>query len=136
MKDYMIRVAGTNSAVMGLACTTGTLVSGACRLHETTASACAALGRALTGGLLMGALMKKGQRVGLKFEGNGALKRIVVEADSDGLVRGYVGNPKADVPPRDGKIDVSGVLGRNGLLTVFKDVGVEEPYKGGGSANG
>ncbi len=130
MSDYLIRVLSDKANVIGLACRTTELVSLACRLHGTTPTASAALGRALTGGLLMGALEKPGLRVGLKFEGNGPLKKILVEADSEGTVRGFVGVPGVDVMVKDGKLHVAGVLGTEGHLTVFKDVGLDAPYQG------
>ena len=131
MSDYLIRVLSEKANVIGLACRTTDLVNLACRLHGTTPTASAALGRALTGGLLMGALGKPGLRVGLKFEGNGPLKKILVEADSEGTVRGFVGVPGIDVMVKDdGKLHVSGALGTEGFLTVFKDVGLDEPYQG------
>jgi molecular chaperone Hsp33 len=74
--------------------------------------------------------MKSGQRVALKFEGNGPLKKIIVEADSGGKVKGYVQIPNVDIPRKGGKLDVTGALGSTGLLTVTKDLGLKEPYKG------
>ncbi len=129
-EDYMIRTISAKANVIGMAAVTTGLVDRACRLHETTPTASAALGRALTGGLLLGALVKRGQLVGLKFEGKGPLQKIIVEADSDGNVRGFVGNPHADAPVRGGKLNVSGVVGKEGFLTVFKEVGLKEPYQG------
>jgi Disulfide bond chaperones of the HSP33 family len=89
-----------------------------------------ALGRALTGGVLLGALLKGRQRVALKFEGNGPLGKIVVEADPMCLVHGYVGNPAVDLPLKDGCFDIPGALGRAGLLTVTKDLLLKSPYQG------
>jgi molecular chaperone Hsp33 len=78
----------------------------------------------------MGALLKRGQRVGLKFEGSGPLKKIIVEADNSGTVRGFVGVPGVEVPLNDEKLNVSGALGSQGSLTVIKDLGLKEPYRG------
>ena len=130
MADYLLRVMGEKFNVIGLACVTTGLVDEARILHGTSRTASAALGRALTGGLLMGALMKRGQRIGLKFEGSGPLKKIIVEADNDGTVRGFVGVPGAEVPLTDEKLNVAGALGCEGSLTVFKDLGLKEPYRG------
>jgi molecular chaperone Hsp33 len=130
MADYLIRSLGDKTNIIGLACVTTGLVHDASRLHGTSRTASAALGRALTGGLLMGALLKRGQRIALKFEGNGPLKRIVVEADNEGTARGFVAVPEADVPSKEGKLDVSGLLGNEGILTVAKDLGLKEPYRG------
>jgi molecular chaperone Hsp33 len=79
---------------------------------------------------MMGALLKDKQRVALKFEGNGPLKKILVEATHNGKVRGYVGVPKVHLPTNHGKLDVAAALGRAGFLTVTKDLRLKEPYKG------
>lgn len=129
MKDYLVRVIAKHANIRALACVTTRLVDETCKRHGTTPTASAALGRALTAGTLMGALLKTGQRVAFKFEGNGPLRKIVVEAESNGAVRGYVGDPRADVPSGNGKLNVSGVLGKEGLLTVTKDLRLKEPYK-------
>jgi len=79
----------------------------------------------------MGALLKDGQRTALKFEGNGPLRKLIVEADSDGAVRGCVGNSGADLEAVNGKWNVAGLIGRAGFLTVSKDLGVGgQPYQG------
>jgi len=130
MSDYLVRCISEKANVVGLACVTTDLVEEAARLHGTSRTASAALGRALTGSLLMAALMKRGQRVALKFEGNGPLRKIIVEADSEGTVRGFVGVPDVEVPIKDQKLNVSGALGSEGYLTVTKDLGLKEPYKG------
>ncbi len=130
MEDYLVRAVTKEGHVRGLACVTTRLVDEVNRKQGTSPTAIAALGRALTGGALMGALLKTGQRVALKFEGNGPLRKILVEADSDGTVRGTVGERTVELPPRNGKLDVAGALGRAGLLTVTKDLRLKEPYSG------
>ena len=130
MSDYLVRIITKSGTVRALACVTTELVGEACRRHGTRPTASAALGRALTGGALFGALLKTGQRVALRFEGNGPLKKIIVEAESNGAVFGYVGEPEVELPDRDGKLDVAGALGRAGFLSVTKDLGMKEPYKG------
>lgn len=130
MEDYLVRVIAKQANVRALACVTTGLVDKACKRHGTWPTASAALGRALTGGLLLGALLDPEQRVALQFEGNGPLKKILVEAESTGVVRGYVKVPEVDLPPRNGKLDVSGALGRAGFLTVTKDLRLKDPYRG------
>lgn len=130
MKNYVTRVISEQANVIGLACVTTELVNEACRLHGAYPTASAALGRALTGGALMASLLKLGQRLALKIEGNGPLRKIIVEADSAGCVRGFVGVPEVDLPPRNGKFDVSGAVGTEGILTVIKDTGRRELYNG------
>jgi molecular chaperone Hsp33 len=130
VSDYLVRAITRSGTVRALACVTTELVREGCRRHGTRPTASAALGRALTGGTLFGALLKTGQRVALRFEGNGPLGKIIVEAESNGAVAGYVGDPDIDLPDRDGKLDVAGALGRAGFLTVARDLGMKEPYRG------
>lgn len=130
MKDQLVRVISNEANVRAMACLTTATVTEACARHATLPTASVALGRALTGGVLLGALLKGRQRVALKFEGNGPLGKIVVEADPMCLVHGYVGNPAVDLPLKDGRFDVPGALGRAGLLTVTKDLGLKTPYQG------
>jgi molecular chaperone Hsp33 len=130
MADFLVRAIGEKYNVIALSAVTTDLVDEARRLHGTTPTASAALGRSLTGALLMASLMKRGQRIALKFDGSGPLRRIVVEADTDGTARGYVAVPSVVLPPRNEKLDVSGALGAEGTLTVKKDLGVKEPYTG------
>lgn len=130
MNDYLVRVLSGTGVIRGLACVTTKLVDEGCRRHGTLPTASAALGRALTGGALFGALLKAGQRVALRFEGNGPLEKIIVEAESSGAVCGYVQEPAVDLPPVNGKFDVSGAIGRAGLLTVTKDLGLKDRYRG------
>jgi molecular chaperone Hsp33 len=128
--DYRIRSLAEDGGVRAIACVTTGLVAECCRRHGAWPTAGAALGRALTGGALMGALLKDLDRVALKFEGNGPLGKILVEADGRGAVVGYVGNPQVDLPARDGAPNVAGALGRAGFLTVTRDLGLREPYRG------
>jgi molecular chaperone Hsp33 len=130
MENYMVRALARSGNIRALACDTTRLVDDARRLHGTFPTASAALGRALTGGILMGALLKTRQRVALKFEGNGPLKKIIVEAENNGTVRGFVEVPHVDLPLKGDKLDVAGALGRAGFLTVTKDLGLKEPYSG------
>lgn len=130
MADYLVRIITESENIRALACITTGLVDEARRRHETHPTASAALGRALTAGALMGALLKTGQRTALRFEGNGPLRKILVEAESNGEVRGRVGNPDVNLVTPEGKLDVANALGKAGFLTVTKDLGLKEPYSG------
>jgi molecular chaperone Hsp33 len=102
-----------------------------CTLQQTSDTASVALSRGLVGGALFGSLLKGDQRVALKFEGNGPLQKMIIEADSDGAVRGCVGNPAANIEPINGKWNVAGLIGKAGFLTVSKDLGSGgHPYRG------
>ncbi len=130
MADHLQRVISTDGRFFGLACVTTDVVAEACRRHDTGPVAAVALGRALTANLLVAALLKDDQRVLMKFEGNGPLRKIVTEGFCTGEVRGFVANPHADVPLRDGVIDVATGLGKAGFLTVTKDIGGAQNYEG------
>lgn len=130
LKDQLIRIVTETGNLRGVACSATSLAQEACRRHRTSPTASVALGRALVGGALMGALLKGDQRVALKFGGNGPIRKILVEAEADGAVCGYPGNPEADLPPKGNRFDVAGLLGHAGLLTVTKDLRLKEPYAG------
>lgn len=130
MTDSIERVISQSGNFFGVACNTTELVTKACHHHDVGPLAAVALGRALTGAALLAALLKDSQSVLLKFEGNGPLKKIITEAGYDGWVRGYVAEPHADVPLKNGFIDVSEGIGKAGFLTVVKDIGNNQKYPG------
>lgn len=131
MADQMIRALCLSGGIRVLACSTTELAREVCSLQKTSATASIAMGRGLAGGALMGALLKSGQRIALKFEGNGPLCKLLIEADSNGSVCGCAGNPSAELEPLDGKWNVAGLIGKAGFLTVSKDLGGGgAPYQG------
>ena len=131
MDDKIVRALCLSGGIRVLACSAGELAREICELQQTSATARIALSRGLAGGALMGALLKDGQRTALKFEGNGPLRKMIIEADSDGAVRGCLGNPAADLEPVNGRWNVAGLIGKAGFLTVSKDLGMGgQPYQG------
>src|SRR5262249_4051326 len=130
MSDTMISAVVAGEHIYGVAAVTTTLVQRAQRLHGACPTAAAALGRLLTGGALMGCLLKDpAHRLALQVTCKGHLQTIHGEADGAGHVRGYVGQPVVNLPSRYGKLDVGGAVGR-GILYVVKDTGLGEPYSG------
>jgi len=130
VNDYMHLAIASKEGVRGYAAATTGLVEEARRRHNTSPTATVALGRALTAAVLMSGLLKVGQRVALKWEGTGPLRKIVVEADAKGRVRGYVAEPAADLPLVYGEYDVPGAIGAAGLLTVVRDLRLPELAEG------
>jgi len=131
MTDTIIRALSASGGIRVLAASVSGLAREICALQQASATVSVALGRGLAGGALLGALLKPGQRTALKFEGNGPMRKMIVEADWDGAVRGCVGDPAAGAEPRDGRWNVPAVLGHAGFLTVSKDLGMGgEPYQG------
>ena len=92
----------------------------------------AALGRTLSAASLMGnALKDSGASLTLQIKGGGPLGTVLAVSDNQGNVRGYVTNPQVDLPLReDGKLDVGSAVGREGTITVIKDLHMKEPYVG------
>ena len=108
------------------------IVEEARTVHGLSPTASAALGRALLGASLLGNAMKgEKDTLTLRLSGGGPVGNVVAVSDSAGNVRGYVDEPAADLPTRaDGKLDVGGLIGRDGTLTVSRDLGLREPYIG------
>jgi molecular chaperone Hsp33 len=99
--------------------------------HDLSPTATAALGRAMTGALLLSFLLSKTpkERLSLQFQGSGPLGGPIVEASTAGGVRGYVKNPKAHPPLRpDGKLDVGAAVGK-GELKVDRLLQNDELYQ-------
>jgi molecular chaperone Hsp33 len=131
MADYIIRASAADNQVRAFAATTRELVEHARNIHNTSPVATASLGRLLTAGAMMGIMMKGDKDLlTLQIKGTGPIGGIVVTADSNGSVKGYVHNPEVIIPASPiGKLDVAGAIG-NGMLTVIKDMGLKEPYVG------
>ena len=131
MNDYIIHATAANDQIRAFATVTTEMVETAREHHNTSPVATAALGRLLTAGAMMGSMMKGEKDVlTLQIKAGGPLQGITVTADSQGNVKGYVGNPDVCIPANSkGKLDVAGAVGP-GFLTVIKDMGLKEPYSG------
>lgn len=130
MKDYIVRATAADAQIRAFAAVTTGLTEEARTRHETSPVATAALGRLLTGGVLMGSMMKNPEDVlTLQIKCDGPIGGLTVTADAMGHVKGYVNHPEVMLPPKNGKLDVGGALGQ-GILNVIKDMGLKEPYSG------
>ncbi len=129
MEDHLIRVVSPDGLFRGAAAVTTNLVATICEMQQTDLTATVALGRLLTGGALLGCLLKGKQRLALSVEGNGPLKKLSVEADAEGNIRGTIKNPVAGLPPLEDRFDVAGAVGKAGFLHVWKDLGLKKPYQ-------
>ena len=128
-QDRLVRAITKDRQIRILTTRTTDLVEEARKLHQTSPLATAALGRTLTGALLVASLLKSGHEVSLSIDGNGPLGKIVAEANYKGEVRGYLKNPGANLPLKDGKLDVASGVGQ-GELTVRKMLADGKPYEG------
>lgn len=131
MSDYIVRATAANAQIRAFAATTRDLVETARKAHDTSPVVSAALGRLMTGGVMMGAMLKGDKDLlTLQVSGDGPLIGMTVTADSKGNVKGYANEPQVMLPPNGlGKLDVGGAVGQ-GLLRVIKDMGLKEPYVG------
>ena len=129
--DYIVRATAANNQIRAFAATTKETVEAARQAHNTSPVATAALGRLLTGGAMMGSMMKNdSDMLTIQIKGDGPIGGLTVTADSKGNVKGYVEHPEVMLPPNaQGKLDVAGALGI-GLISVIKDMGLKEPYVG------
>ena len=132
MSDQIIRVLAKNAPVKASAITARDMVERARQIHKTLPVATAALGRTLMAASVMGNQLKEDNgSVTLRIKGGGPLGGITAVADSAGNARGYVLNPTVDLPLKGpAKLDVGAAVGRDGSLTVIKDLNLKEPYVG------
>ncbi|MGB9178563.1 MAG: Hsp33 family molecular chaperone HslO [Pyrinomonadaceae bacterium] len=133
--DTLVHGTAVDGAVRCMAAVTTNLVAEAARRHATSPTATAALGRTLTGTLLLGSSLKELDRLTVQIVSDGPIGGITAEANARGQVRGYVRHPEAHVPLNAlGKFDVRGVVGQ-GMFYVTRESGYDvglyrEPYRG------
>lgn len=126
MADYIVRGMAADKQVRFFACISTETVEKARITHNTSPVATNALGRLLTGGVLMGAMCKNdSDTLTIRIQCQGPLKGMMVTADSKGNVKGYVSEPDVMLPAKDvaKAIDL-------GVMSVIKDIGMKEPYIG------
>ncbi|WP_202081469.1 Hsp33 family molecular chaperone HslO [Caldalkalibacillus salinus] len=130
-QDYMVRALVLEGKVRVYAIRSTQTVQEAQERHQTWPTVTAALGRTLSVGAMMGAMMKGEDKLTIQVRGNGPIGKIMVDANSKGQVRGYVDNPQVHLPKNEqGKLDVGGAVGPEGAIYVNKDLGMREPYQG------
>ena len=131
MADYIVRATAAGAAIRAFAITSRDLVETARQNHNTSPIMTAALGRLLSGGAMMGTMLK-GEKdlLTLQIQCSGPARGLTVTADANGHVKGFVNNPIVELPPnKDGHLNVGGALDL-GILSVIKDMGLKEPYVG------
>ena len=127
-----IRCISRDGTLTVMAINSTDIVNRAVEIHETSAVCSAALGRLITAASLMGSVLKgKDHSITLRLNGGGPAGSVIAVSDSMGNVRGYVGQNVVEIPLNaKGKLDVAGAVGKDGFLTVIKDLGMKEPYVG------
>ncbi len=132
MSDYLVKGLAYGGQFRVYAVDATEAVSEAQRRHDTWSASSAALGRTMVGSLLIATTGLKGdQKMTVMVNGNGLGGRIIADAQGNGNVKAYIQNPKVSLPLNgNGKLDVRGVVGTDGTLTVIKDLGLKEPFSG------
>ena len=132
MSDYLVRGMSMDGFVKVVAIRSTELVRRGAQIHKTTPNATAAFGRVLTAASMMGNMQKVDNgSMTLQFKGDGPVGSIVCVSDPTGNVRGYVYEPNVPlVEKHPGKLDVGSTVGKNGTLTVIRDLQMKEPYVG------
>lgn len=130
-KDYMVRATAGNAQIRAFAATTKDLAEYGRKAHNLSPIAAAALGRLMTGTVMMGTMMDNDDDlITVKMDGDGPLKGVLATADRHGNVKGYAVNPYVIMEPNAaGHLNVGGGIGE-GTLTVIRDMGLKEPYVG------
>lgn len=130
--DKIIRATAGNGMIKMAVVTARDTVERAREIHSCSPTASAVLGRALCAASMMGEMMKEEHAsLTIRINGGGPIGSVVAVSDSEGYVRGYVSDPSVDLPLRsDGKLNVGAAVGKDGMFTVSRDIGLKEPYIG------
>lgn len=130
--DRILRATAGNGYIKMSAVSARDTVQRAMDIHGCTPTTAAALGRTLCAASMLGNLLKEDDgSLTIRINGGGPIGSVIAVSDSVGRVRGYVTDPSVDLPLRsDGKLDVGGAVGRDGMITVSRDIGLREPYIG------
>lgn len=130
--DKIVRCITSNGEISIMGINSTDIVYKASVLHKTTPVASAALGRLLTATSLMGAQLKqKDAIINTRIMGDGPLGPVIAVSDSNGNVKGYVGNPDCKTTHyENGKLNVAEAVGKDGVLNVMRDYGEGTPYVG------
>ncbi|EXJ23433.1 Chaperonin (heat shock protein 33) [Alkalibacterium sp. AK22] len=131
MTDKLIKALGFDDQIRIYVVDATDMVQTAQEKHNTWSAATAALGRAMIGTTLLGATLKGEEKLTVRIDGQGPVGYLLVDSNGKGETKGYIKNPHVSLPLNaQGKLDVKGAVGTEGMLTVSKDLGMKEPFVG------
>ncbi len=128
----IVRTISEDGGIICCAIDSTDMVYRAEQIHTTSATVTAAMGRLMTAASIMGSMLKgEDNSVTLRIKADGPIGALIAVSDAKGNVKAYVENPVVEIPLNSyGKLDVSGAVGKDGMLYVIKDIGMKEPYIG------
>ncbi|ARJ39136.1 Hsp33 family molecular chaperone HslO [Sporosarcina sp. P21c] len=129
--DYLVKALAFEGQIRAYAVRSTETVGEVQERHQMWPTATAALGRTISASVMMGAMLKGDDSITVKIQGDGPLGPIVVDANARGEVRGYATNPQTHLPlNKQGKLDVRGAVGTEGMLSIVKDLGMKDYFTG------
>lgn len=129
--DYLVKALAFEGQIRAYAVRSTETVGEVQERHQMWPTATAALGRTISASVMMGAMLKGDDSITVKIQGDGPLGPIVVDANARGEVRGYATNPQTHLPLNEqGKLDVRGAVGTEGMLSIVKDLGMKDYFTG------
>ena len=130
-KSTILRAMTRDGSARVLVINSREMINEMIRIHKTSPTCTAALGRTVTAASMVGTMLPEaGDTVTMSFSGNGEAGKLIAVADYFGNVKSYIQNPLANPPKKpNGKLDVSAAVGA-GTFSVVKDVGGREPQVG------
>ena len=97
----LIRGLSENGGVVFCGVDSTQIVRKAEKLHTTSATCSAALGRLLTGAALMGSMLKDDRdKITLRVSGGGPTGVVIACTDGTGNVKGCIDNPLVELPAK------------------------------------
>ncbi|TVP90969.1 Hsp33 family molecular chaperone HslO [Alkalibacterium sp.] len=131
MSDKLIKALGYDDQIRVYVVNATDMVKEAQEKHDTWSAATAALGRAMVGTTLLGATLKGEEKLTCRIDGGGPVGYLLVDSNGKGETKGYIKNPQVSLDLNEqGKLDVRGAVGTEGMLTVSKDLGMKEAFVG------
>ena len=129
--DEMIRGTLMGGQVRVMMCETTAMAQRAADIHHATPVCTAAMGRLMTATSMLGVMMKgENESVTVNIKGGGPMGTVVAVANH-GDLKVCADDPQVELPLReDGKLNVGAAIGKDGYMTVIKDLGLREPYIG------
>ena len=124
--NYLVKALALNDEVRAYVVDTTEILNEAIKKHDLWPSAASVLGKTMTMGVIMGAMLKGNEGVTIKINGNGPIGNVIVDADARGNVRGYVDHPHVNFLHNEGGLHDGYTIGNDGFIDVIKDIKLKD----------